>query len=113
MADLAALLDELDQPELALALDTGHAHISADLPSETLAAGRRLLTTHVHDNDGRQDTHRIPGQGNVAWDDWPPALDAIGYRGPVMLECIRELRKQPDQPAPDVLRRLVRSRLSL
>ncbi len=95
MADLFDLLCELDRPELALTLDTGHAHISATVESETVAAGRHLGTTHVHDNDGRQDTHLPPGLGSIAWDAWSEALDAISYRGPIMLECIRHIRRNP------------------
>jgi sugar phosphate isomerase/epimerase len=106
-ADLAALVTEIDRPELALALDTGHAHIAADVASETLAAGARLRTTHVHDNNGRQDTHHPPGLGTIDWDAWARALDAIGYAGPIMLECVRFLRKDPH--CPDVgLARLLR-----
>jgi sugar phosphate isomerase/epimerase len=95
MADLAAIVAGLGRPEVALALDTGHAQISADPASETLAAGALLRTTHVHDNDGKQDTHLAPGRGTVDWDSWARALDAIDYRGPIMLECIRQLRKDP------------------
>jgi sugar phosphate isomerase/epimerase len=109
MADLVALVAELDHPHLALALDTGHAHLSADLGSETTAAGRHLRTTHVHDNNGKQDSHEPPGIGTIRWEGWTRALDAIGYRGPIMLECIRHLRRHPDliqAPLLDLLRRL-------
>jgi len=57
MADLSELLIEIDHPRLALALDTGHARLSGDVGGETIAAGSRLLTTHVHDNDSRRDLH--------------------------------------------------------
>lgn len=109
MNDLASLVAELAQPEVALALDTGHAHISADVVLETLAAGASLRTTHVHDNDGRQDTHRPPGEGTIDWSLWSRALDAIGYEGPIMLECIRQLRKSPEvlaEPLFEILRQL-------
>ena len=53
MTDLAALLRELAHPQLALALDTGHANLGEGLVHETRAAGSLLATTHVHDNDGR------------------------------------------------------------
>jgi sugar phosphate isomerase/epimerase len=96
MADLFDLIAALDRPELALALDTGHAQISADPPSETRAAGRLLRTTHVHDNDGRQDTHLPPGLGTLDWPAWVEALDAIAYPGPILLECIRHLRHHPE-----------------
>ncbi len=96
MADLASLVTELDRPELALALDTGHAHIASTPAVETLAAGPLLHTTHVHDNDGRKDVHDPPGLGTLDWDGWIAALDVVGYRGPVMLECIRYIRGHPD-----------------
>ena len=60
MIELAELLAELDHPKLALALDTGHANLSTSVREETLAAGPRLATTHVHDNNGRQDSHLPP-----------------------------------------------------
>jgi sugar phosphate isomerase/epimerase len=103
MSDLSSLLRELDRPELALALDTGHAHISAELALETIAAGDLLATTHVHDNDGRRDTHDYPGCGTIDWTSWAMALDQVGYRGPIMLECIRQLRDDPSLFHPEIL----------
>jgi sugar phosphate isomerase/epimerase len=106
MADLFDLVAALDRPELALALDTGHAHIAATPAAETEAAGRLLRTTHVHDNNGRQDTHLPPGLGTLDWDAWIEALDAIDYRGPILLECIRHLRNHPDSLDDALLDRL-------
>jgi sugar phosphate isomerase/epimerase len=95
MADLSGLVAEVGHPALGVALDTGHAHIAADAPSETRAAGPWLRTTHVHDNNGRQDVHLPPGLGSIDWDAWRDALDEIEYEGPIMLECIRHLRNEP------------------
>jgi sugar phosphate isomerase/epimerase len=108
MSELFEIVDNVNRPEIALALDTGHAHISAHEVSETLAAGRRLLTTHVHDNDGRQDVHWPPGQGSVDWAGWIKALDEIDYRGPILLECIKHLRDKPESLTQDFLSRLRR-----
>jgi sugar phosphate isomerase/epimerase len=108
MADLAALLAQLNRPELGLALDTGHANITASVAEETLAAGSRLVTTHVHDNDGRQDAHLPPGLGTVDWEGWVTALNAIDYRGPILLECIRHLRRQPESLTRELVERLKR-----
>ena len=96
MADLFAIVEEVDRPEVALALDTGHAQICGSAPAETLAAGTRLCTTHVHDNNGRQDLHLPPGLGRLDWGAWIGSLDAIDYRGPIVLECIRHLRDKPE-----------------
>lgn len=108
MADLAAIVAELNRPEIALALDTGHAHIAESLTIATQAAGPLLRTTHVHDNDGRQDSHAPPGLGTIDWDAWIPALDAIGYTGPIMLECIRHLRERPESLDDTLRERLER-----
>ncbi len=103
MDELFNLLRELDRRGLALALDTGHAHISANLVAETMAAGDLLATTHVHDNDGRRDTHDCPGYGTIDWTAWATALDQVGYHGPIMLECIRQLRADPSLFRPELL----------
>lgn len=97
MADLSELLAEIDHPRLALILDTGHARLSGCLSEETFAAGSRLVTTHVHDNDGRRDLHLPPGEGVVDWPAWRKALDEIDYRGPILLECIRAIRENPER----------------
>lgn len=108
MAEIVAVVAAIARDNVALALDTGHAHISATLRGETLDAGRLLRTTHVHDNDGRQDSHQPPGLGSIDWEDWVNALDSISYTGPVMLECIRHLRRHPDTLTADLLERLSR-----
>jgi len=109
MAELTELLEELDHPHLAVALDTGHANLSATVAEETRAAGRLLATTHVHDNNGRQDSHEPPGHGTIDWREWRQILDAMGYRGPVVLECIRHLRHDPSSLKREVIAGLVRA----
>ena len=108
MTELAELLRELNHRRLGLALDTGHANLTAGAAEETLAAGTLLATTHVHDNNGRQDAHEPPGHGTIDWPAWGRALDEIGYAGPIMLECIRHIRQDPAAYRPDVLRGIAR-----
>jgi sugar phosphate isomerase/epimerase len=103
MADLAALLADLEHPGLALALDTGHANLDEGVERETTAAGSLLATTHVHDNNGRQDSHLPPGHGTVDWAGWGRSLDSIGYGGPIVLECIKHLREAPASFKPEML----------
>ena len=103
MSDLFRLVAELGRPEVALALDTGHAHISSTVAGETRSAGPRLMTTHVHDNDARQDVHLPPGLGSIDWGEWVASLDSIDYRGPILLECIKSLREKPENLGPELL----------
>lgn len=114
MADLAGVVAEVADPSVALALDTGHAWIVENrgstpdpgLGAATRSAGRLLATTHVHENNGRQDAHWPPGLGGVDWDAWIRHLDAIDYRGPILLECIRHLRQYPESIDAALLARL-------
>ncbi|APW59769.1 sugar phosphate isomerase/epimerase family protein [Paludisphaera borealis] len=101
--DLARILHDLDHPRLALAIDTGHAHITTNAATETLAARGLLATTHVHDNDGRQDSHQPPGLGSIDWPAWFQSLDAIDYQGPIILECIRKIREDRSRYRPEIL----------
>lgn len=110
MADLFNLLAEIGRPELALALDTGHAHLTSAARDETLAAGALLRTTHVHDNLGRQDAHLPPGLGTIDWQEWARSLDAVVYRGPIVLECIKHLRTFPESLNDELLTCLDRMR---
>ena len=86
-----------------MALDTGHAHISSTPQTETAVAGRLLRTTHVHDNNGRQDTHLPPGSGTLDWKGGA-RRSTIDYRGPIMLECIRHLRDHPESINSELFR---------
>jgi sugar phosphate isomerase/epimerase len=108
MSHLAELVRELAHPRLALALDTGHANLGLGAADETRAADVLLATTHVHDNNGRQDEHEPPGRGTIDWPAWGRALDAIGYAGPIMLECIRAVRHDRSRYIPQVLRGIAR-----
>ena len=49
-------------------LDIGHAHFNHwDIPAVIDALAPRLCAFHIHDNDGRGDTHLPIGSGNTLW----------------------------------------------
>ena len=48
--------------------------------------GRRLFTTHLHDNFGLRDDHQGAGLGYIDWRGVIPAILETGYRGPLMME---------------------------
>ncbi len=106
MSDLAAIVSELGATHVGLCLDTGHANIIADAASFAREAGPWLRTTHVHDNDGTRDEHRLPGQGTVRWSEFSTALAGVGYDGVIMIECPRYLREHPDEVTDQLRQRL-------
>lgn len=67
-------------------LDTGHAHMVGGLAEAIRAAGPNLAYTHIHDNDGQNDTHRLPYRGTIDWDACRRALHDVRYDGVFLLE---------------------------
>jgi sugar phosphate isomerase/epimerase len=90
--------------------DVGHANIAGSVEGEWEIMKDRVRSTHVHDNDGKQDNHRFPfihTDGNVNWKRVMKLLRERQSQYPLLLE----LREVPDIPkvieaAAEVFRRL-------
>jgi len=90
--------------------DTGHAHIMSGIENEWSIMKDRVKSTHVHDNDGKNDNHRFPfmsTDGTVNWRKIMNLLRQHEGQYPLLLE----LREVPDIPkafeaAAEVFRRL-------
>lgn len=104
--DNAQIVRQLGASHVGLCLDTGHANIMVDVGSEARAAAGLLRTTHVHDNDGKRDSHLLPGLGTIHWPEFSSALAEINYAGVVMLECPRYLREHPEMITSELRQRL-------
>jgi sugar phosphate isomerase/epimerase len=78
--------DELEGLDVGICLDYGHAHLMGDLGDAIEAVSGHLWTTHVHDNDGRTDDHRVPFAGRIDWDAAIMETQKIGYDGVLMFE---------------------------
>ncbi len=88
--ELAALFDELDDPEaFTVCLDLGHAAICGREPEDCIRVlgADRMGAMHAHDVNYREDNHTLPGTLNIHWDAVCQALADIGYRGDFTLEA--------------------------
>ncbi|MBM3778343.1 MAG: sugar phosphate isomerase/epimerase [Acidimicrobiia bacterium] len=104
-AELVRLIeDDLDLPNVGVCLDYGHANLGGDVTDAVEALSGHLVTTHVHDNDGRHDEHLVPFAGTIDWDQAIMATRKVGYDGCLMFEVAGT-----GDPA-DVLRRTVKAR---
>ena len=84
---LVRLIEEdLDELDLGICLDYGHAHMLGDLADGIETVAGHLVTTHVHDNRGRGDDHLSPFAGSIDWDAAMMETQKIGYEGRLMLE---------------------------
>jgi sugar phosphate isomerase/epimerase len=86
-ATLATLVEEeLDGLDVGVCLDYGHAHLMGDLGEAIEELSGHLWTTHVHDNNGKEDDHLTPYAGTIDWDVAMMETQKIGYDGALMFE---------------------------
>lgn len=88
--DFLAHLEAVNDPYLVACLDIGHAEMyGLDTSSvqmiETL--GGHLQALHIHDNDCRHDSHRLPFTESVDFASVMQALKRCGYTGDLTLEA--------------------------
>lgn len=85
---IGLLLEKYPPEQVGMCFDSGHANIRNELDMLDLHA-KRVIAVHLHDNDGIQDQHLLPGQGSIAWDKVLGVLKHCGYSGPINLEVAK------------------------
>ena len=89
-ADVVRVIDAVGSEGLKMCLDTGHACMFPDWqPGKTVRTYPEYIRTlHVHDNDGKNDSHFMPYyRGVIDWQDFTAALAEVGFDGTLSLEC--------------------------
>lgn len=89
--DLIAIVEAAENDSVGICFDTGHAHQRGRVPRMWRKAGPRIVTMHLHDNDGTDDQHRAPFGGTIDWDALRRELDRASYAGEVTIECVEAL----------------------
>lgn len=74
---------ELGGDIFKVCLDTGHANYCGESPADAVRLlGKEYLgALHVHDNNGKADQHKLPGNGIINWEEFSDALEEIGFDG--------------------------------
>jgi sugar phosphate isomerase/epimerase len=93
LAEIRAILSAVDNGNVGICLDTGHANLAGvDCPEFIRGAGAQLAALHINDNAGTGDDHMLPyGHGTIPWDRVLRALRAVDYQGPFNLEVPGEI----------------------
>lgn len=94
-----AQFNELTHLNLNFVFDTGHAHMSGGVEPAYQIMQERIRSTHVHDNDGKNDAHVFPLVGDGGTIDWKNTMQLLRSRGgqyPLLLE----LKEKPDVTNP-------------
>lgn len=82
---LMSLLAEFNDAHVGFCYDSGHENVQGTCFRLLEEFGHRLLTVHIHDNKG-SDTHVLPFEGTIDWEEFRKAFHGLGYSGHLLLE---------------------------
>ena len=80
--------------------DTGHAHIMGGVEQEFQIMRDQIRSTHVHDNDGVNDTHVFPNTERPGGIDWKQTMELLRSGKDGQYPLLLELREVPDMEHP-------------
>jgi sugar phosphate isomerase/epimerase len=83
---LANFIKETHLNDLRFCFDTGHANIEGGIPAAFETMRERVVTTHVHDNNGDDDEHLMPYDGKIDWDATLQLFAEAPHALPIVLE---------------------------
>ena len=88
--------------KLNFCLDVGHANMNEGVASAFAILKDRIRSTHLHDNNGHEDSHLWPFHsqgGTIDWSETMGLLRSLPQQYPLLLE----LRDYPEFPLPQSL----------
>jgi sugar phosphate isomerase/epimerase len=85
--------------DLGFIFDTGHAHMAGGVEAEFDVMKERIRSTHVHDNDGKSDSHLFPLIGEGGTMDWKKTMGLLQSR-PGQFPLVLELKEVADMANP-------------
>jgi len=90
---------ELTHLNMNFCLDVGHANMREGVSTAYTILKGRIRSTHLHDNNGKEDSHLWPffsDGGTIDWEKTMELLRSGGSQYPLLLE----LRDSPEFPLP-------------
>ena len=71
---------------LGLCYDSGHGNLDGDGFAALTSLKNRLVSIHLHDNDGTADQHRLPFSGTIDWARFVTILRSSAYTKCISME---------------------------
>lgn len=81
------VFSSIGDENLGFCYDSGHDFLVSGGLGILEKYADRLLALHLHDNDGLEDLHLLPGDGKIDWQAVKFKLNKAGFGGPITLEC--------------------------
>ncbi len=83
---IAALMDEYPASYLGICYDSGHGNMGGEGPGHIAKFADRILSLHLHDNNGFDDQHKPLFSGTLDWSRLAEIIRGSSYDGPLTLE---------------------------
>jgi sugar phosphate isomerase/epimerase len=93
---------ELTHLKMNFCLDVGHANMNEGISTAYTILKSRIRSTHIHDNDGQEDSHLFPLFSEGGTIDWKGTM-ALLRSAPGQYPLLLELREFPEYPFPQSL----------
>ena len=94
---ITQLLSEYDTSYLGLCYDSGHGNVSRNGLERLDMLKHRLISVHLHDNDGSSDQHRLPFSGSIDWRGFAKIVAGSAYKKPVSMEVSMRNEEIPNE----------------
>jgi len=87
---LEYIIKNIDNDNVGICYDAGHGHAHFKDEFNWELFKDKIFAVHLHDNDGTDDQHLLPFDGNIAWEQVIENLKNANYEGTITLElCYR------------------------
>jgi len=97
-AERLLVFQELTHLNLNVCFDTGHANMHEGVETAFRVLKSRIRSTHIHDNDGKDDLHWFPfADGGTI--DWPRAMQTLRSQSN-QYPLVLEMRETPGMTQP-------------
>jgi len=98
-AEKLLLFEEMTHIGLDYVFDVGHANVGEGVETAFHLMKERIRSTHVHDNNGKDDNHLFPLLSEGGTVDWAQAMRLLRSRDG-QYPLVLELRERPEFPNP-------------
>ncbi len=82
------VIENIDNENVGICFDSGHYHVHFNDEFDFNKFKNRIFAVHFHDNDKTDDSHLIPFDGTLNWEETIKNLKQCNYEGPVTLELV-------------------------
>lgn len=105
--DAKSIIQKLGYSNLGVVIDTGHIHLSDEIPERAVQnLGPLLLQVHINDNDARRQQNLIPGEGTFEFEGFLKVLAEAGFDGFLTLELAWDYSLDPLPAVQESMKRI-------